>query len=282
MKPPLLALWLLERFGARYRNEALTGDFIEEFRARRSRTWIWIQVLRAIASRVGSLAPLAGSFWREYRVALAFLLLMTGFRSAWADWVYVPTGSMNPTVLEGDRLLIDKHAFGLRVPFSLVHLTQGETPRRGDIVTLDSPADGTLLIKRVVAVPGDVVALDHEHLVVNGVPAGYEPGDSRELRELVAATRRADPEVLRESGAVPTHDILLLPRRWAPATYGPIVVPEGMYFVLGDNRDDSADSRYIGFVPRRNIIGRATRILFSLDPDRHALPRAGRLFQPLR
>ena len=111
MKPPLLALWLLERFGARYRNEALAGDFIEEFRARGSRTWLWIQVLRAVASRLGSLTWRAGSFWREYRAALAFLLLMMGFRSAWADWVYVPTGSMNPTVLEGDRLLIDKHAF---------------------------------------------------------------------------------------------------------------------------------------------------------------------------
>ena len=282
MRPPLLAVWLLERFGARYRNEALAGDFIEEFRARRSRTWIWIQVLCAIASRVASLASRAGSFWREYRAALALLLLMMGFRSAWADWVYVPTGSMNPTVLEGDRLLVDKHAYGLRIPFSRVHLTQGDNPRRGDIVTLDSPADGTVLLKRVIAVPGDVVALDHEHLIVNDVPAGYAPGDSRELRELVAATRRSDPIVLRESGAVPAHDILLLPGRWVPATYGPIVIPDGMYFVLGDNRDNSADSRYIGFVPRRDIIGRATRILFSLDPDRHALPRAGRLLEPLR
>jgi signal peptidase I len=282
VKPPLLALWLLERFGTRYRNEALAGDFIEEFRARRSRTWVWIQVLRAIASRVGSLAPRAGSLWREYRAALAFLLLMTGFRSAWADWVYVPSGSMNPTVLEGDRLLIDKHAYGLRIPFSLVHITQGENPRRGDIVTLDSPADGTLLIKRVVAVPGDIVALDHEHLIVNGVAAEYEPSDSRELRELVAATRTSRPEVLREAGLGRAHDILLLRGRLAPATFGPLAVPEGMYFVLGDNRDDSADSRYIGFVPRRNIVGRATRILFSLDPDQHGLPRAGRLLEPLR
>ena len=69
---------------------------------------------------------------REYRSLLLFLILMCGFRSAWADWVYVPTGSMNPTILEGDRLLVDKHVYGLRVPFSLVHLTAGEDPARGD------------------------------------------------------------------------------------------------------------------------------------------------------
>lgn len=228
------------------------------------------------------LPRVALKYWREYRAVLAFLLLLTGFRSAWADWVYVPTGSMNPTVLEGDRLLIDKHGYGLRVPFTLIHLTQGEGPRRGDIVTLHSPADGTLLLKRVVGVPGDTVALDDDHLIVNGVRAEYEPGDSAELRELVAATRRSDPEVLREFGASASHDILLLPGRSALRTFGPVLVPRGMYLVLGDNRDNSDDSRYIGFVPRRNIVGRATRILFSLDPDRHDLPRSGRLLERLR
>ena len=82
--------------------------------------------------------------------ALAFIILMLGFRSAWADWVYVPTGSMNPTIIEGDRLLVDKHVYGLRIPFTLIRLTRGEDPRRGDIVTFDSPADGKLLVKRVI------------------------------------------------------------------------------------------------------------------------------------
>ncbi|MGH8220600.1 MAG: signal peptidase I [Steroidobacteraceae bacterium] len=280
MKPPRVALWLLRRFGARYRNEALAGDLIEEYRARESRIWVWVQVLRVIASCAGPRR--LSKYWHEYRAILGFLLLMAGFRSAWADWVYVPTGSMNPTVLEGDRLLIDKHVYGLRVPFTLVHLTPGDEPRRGDIVTLDSPADGTLLLKRVVAVPGDTVALEDDHLIVNGVSAEYGPGNPRELRELVAATRRSAPEVFRETGEGPAHDILRLPGRWAPSTYGPVVVPKEMYFVLGDNRDNSEDSRYIGFVPRRDIIGRAIRILFSLDPDRHDLPRAGRLLEPLR
>lgn len=92
--------------------------------------------------------------WREYRTYLLFLGLMLCFRSAWADWVTVPTGSMNPTVLEGDRLLIDKHVFGLRIPFTLTHLTTGDNPARGDIVVFDSPADGISLVKRVAGLPG--------------------------------------------------------------------------------------------------------------------------------
>jgi signal peptidase I len=220
-------------------------------------------------------------YWHEYRGLAAFLVLMLGFRSAWADWVYVPSGSMNPTIIEGDRLLVDKHVFGLRVPFTLVHLTRGEDPRRGDIIVFDSPADGTSLVKRVIAVPGDTVALHSEQLIVNGAPARYASGDMRDLRELLHETQAAHPTVLRESGDGPTHDILLLPDRWAPATYGPLVVPGGMYFVLGDNRDNSADSRYIGLVPRRNIVGRATRVVVSLNPERYYLPRPGRLLESL-
>lgn len=220
-------------------------------------------------------------YWREYRGVAVFLLLMLGFRSAWADWVYVPSGSMNPTILEGDRLLVDKHIYGLRVPFTLVHITRGEDPRRGDIVVFDSPVNGTSLVKRVIAIPGDTVSLEDERLIVNGTPAEYASGDARALRSLLRATRADHPRVLEESGDGPAHDILLLPDRWAPSTYGPIVVPQGMYFVLGDNRDNSADSRYIGLVPRRNIVGRATRVIVSLDPERYYLPRAGRLFHSL-
>src|SRR5687767_5035570 len=97
--------------------------------------------------------------WREYRSFIAFAFLMLAFRSAWADWVHVPTGSMNPTILEGDRLLVDKHVFGVRIPWTLVRITQGRDPTRGEIVVFDSPADGISLVNRVVAVPGDMISL---------------------------------------------------------------------------------------------------------------------------
>ena len=150
---------------------------------------------------------------------------MFGFRSAWADWVYVPSGSMNPTILEGDRLLIDKHIYGLRVPISLTHLTNGENPARGDIIVFDSPRNGTSLVKGLIAIPGDTVALHGEQLIVNGVVSQYVAGNRSELRALLTATRAHDPTVLRESGLGPAHDILLLPDRRHSDLLGPVTVP---------------------------------------------------------
>jgi signal peptidase I len=222
-----------------------------------------------------------GGIWREYRGFLVFIFLMFVFRSAWADWVNVPTGSMNPTILEGDRLLVDKHVYGLRLPWTLVRLTSGADPVAGDIIVFDSPVDGTSLVKRVVAVPGDVVAMDEAGLIVNGIRARYAEGDSARLRGLLTETVARRPQVLREAGLGPEHDILLLPVANPHGVFEPVQVPDGMYFVLGDNRNNSADSRYIGFVPRQNIVGRATRVAFSLNPDRYFTPRDGRFLAPL-
>ena len=219
--------------------------------------------------------------WREYREIALFLLLMVGFRSAWADWMTVPTGSMNPTILEGDRILVDKHVFGLRIPLTLTRLTPGADPARGDVVVFESPADGKALVKRVVGIPGDTLELDGETLVLNGRPSSYRPGDLRHLQQLLSTTAAQRPSVLTEKGAGVEHEILLLPARVSREVFGPVTVPAGMYFMLGDNRDNSADSRYIGFVPRRNIVGRATRVVVSFNPERYWVPRSNRLFIPL-
>ena len=222
------------------------------------------------------------AWWRAYRSTLLFLCLMLGFRSAWADWVTVPTGSMNPTILEGDRLLVDKHVFGLRIPFTRVHLTTGEDPVRGDIVVFDSPVDGTSLVKRVIGVPGDLVALEGDRLTVNGRTAHYSIGDIKGVRGLLAATASEHPLLLREAGlAGRPHDVMILPGRPARRSLASFVVPEGTYFMMGDNRDNSADSRYFGCVPRRDIIGRATRVVVSLNPDKHYAPRPDRFLLPL-
>src|SRR5262245_38263060 len=90
---------------------------------------------------------------RRYRATFLFLPLMFMCRSAWADWMTVPRGSMNPTIIEGDRSLVDKHVFGLRLPWTLIRLTDGRDPQRGEIVVFDPPNEGPTLVKRVAGVP---------------------------------------------------------------------------------------------------------------------------------
>src|SRR5271170_4889031 len=102
--------------------------------------------------------------WHEYRGFAAFIVLMLVFRSALADWNSVPTGSMKPTILEGDRIFVNKLAYDLKVPFTTWHLAEWANPKRGDIVVFYSPEDGTRLVKRVVGLPGDVVELRNEQL----------------------------------------------------------------------------------------------------------------------
>jgi signal peptidase I len=219
--------------------------------------------------------------WRENCGLFLFFFLMLVFRSAWADWVTVPTGSMNPTIIEGDRLLVDKHVFGLRLPWTLVRLTDGRDPQRGEIVVFDSPVDGTSLVKRCVGLPGDIIAMDEHGLRINGEYADYAWGDQELASTLLASARMREPAVLTESGVLPEHSVLRLRDAALREQFGPVRVPEDMYFMLGDNRDNSHDSRYIGFVPRRNIVGLTSRVAISFNPENYYLPRRDRWAKPL-
>jgi signal peptidase I len=212
---------------------------------------------------------------------LLFLGLMLCFRSAIADWMYVPTGSMNPTIVEGDRILVDKAAYGLRVPFTNVRLMRGGDPQRGDIVIFPSPKDGTTLVKRVVGLPGDTLSMRDERLFINGAPLDYASTQAGADGELPIATRGEQREYFTETLGDAMHSIMVLPRRGAMRTFGPVTVPQGQYFMMGDSRDNSEDSRYFGFVPRATIVGRAHRVAYSLDADRWYKPRGDRFFSPL-
>lgn len=221
-------------------------------------------------------------YWREWRSFIVFVGLMLVFRSAVADWMVVPTGSMNPTIMEGDRIFVEKMHYGLRVPFTTVRLTAGAAPQRGEIVVFTSPADGKVLVKRLIGLPGDVVSLRDDRLVVDGAPADYSALRGVFDTEMVAEFREAAHRVSRERVAGIDHAMMLLPGRPAERDFGPVTVPAGQYLMLGDNRDDSADSRYIGFVPRRLLLGRATRVVVSLNPDDYDLPRLDRSFAALQ
>ena len=102
---------------------------------------------------------------------LLVVLLVTSFRSAIADWNIVPSGSMNPTIVEGDRIFVNKLAFGLRVPYTSVHLAQWAEPQRGDVIVFHSPTDGTRMVKRVVGLPGERVSMVNNLIYIDGQPA---------------------------------------------------------------------------------------------------------------
>src|ERR1700758_2878037 len=111
---------------------------------------------------------------QELKPLLITALVLFAVRSAIADWNDVPTGSMKPTIMEGDRVFVNKLAYDLKVPFTQWHLAEWDNPRRGEIVVFFSPADGKRLVKRVIGLPGDVIELRHEQLIVNNQPIAYE------------------------------------------------------------------------------------------------------------
>jgi signal peptidase I len=213
---------------------------------------------------------------------LIFFALMMVFRSALADWMVVPSGSMNPTIVEGDRILVDKQAYGLRIPFTTTRLTKGNDPQRGDIAIFASPKDGsTTLVKRIVGLPGDTVEMRDEQLLINGVAIGYAPASDVADADLPRTTRTLDHRYATEKLAERPHSIMVLPQRSAMRSFGPTTVPQGQYLFLGDSRDNSEDSRYIGFAPRDSIVGRAFKVAYSLDSDRWYWPRGDRFLAPL-
>jgi len=216
---------------------------------------------------------------REHRGTLLFLGLMLVFRSSYADWMVVPTGSMNPTIVEGDRILVDKHVYGWRIPFTTTRLTGGADPQRGDIAVFYSPIDGTRLVKRIIGIPGDIIEMKDEVLLINGQAQQYS--DDMIHSELLTETLQQAPQFLAEQLGTTHHAVMFLPQRPALRNFGPIKVSDDHYLMLGDNRDNSADSRYIGLVPRDSIVGKATKVIASLNPDNFHLPRTNRYWQAL-
>jgi signal peptidase I len=216
--------------------------------------------------------------WQEWRGFTLFVAVMLVFRSAVADWNQVPSGSMLPSILVGDRIVVDKLAYDLRLPFTLMRLATWRAPDRGDVVTFTSPEDGRLLVKRVAAVPGDEVSMHHNRLTINGVSARYE----RVPEAQAPLPLRSGYGLYRESILGSERFVMLRigTARFA-SSFGTARVPEGSYLMLGDNRDDSRDSRDIGFVPRRNILGQARAVAFSLDYDNYYAPRLDRFLTSL-
>ena len=220
--------------------------------------------------------------WRDWlRSAILLVLLITALRSAIADWNDVPTGSMKPTIVEGDRILVNKLAYDLKVPYTRWRLARWSDPARGDIVVLLSPGDGTRLVKRVVGLPGDEIAMDRNRLIVNGKPVGYRPcGSELAAADVPPSVTSGRIVAVEELDASP-HPVMLTPHSLSVQSFGPMTIPWERFFVMGDNRDESFDSRHFGFVERRLILGRAVAVAASVDPENYFLPRWRRFFQAL-
>lgn len=213
-------------------------------------------------------------FLRNNRGLIVFMLCLGLFRTAIADWNPVPTGSMRPTILEGDVVLVNRLAYDLKIPLTDISLARLGEPERGDIVTFSSPKDGTRLIKRIIGLPGDRIELRNNVLSVNGKPADY--ADIQWVSEDAGDGRFVQASRWSETLAGQSHAVQFLPHALARADFGPVIVPENSYFMMGDNRDNSEDSRYIGFVPRELLIGRAGHILVSADIKHDWKPRLER------
>src|SRR5580658_2638822 len=123
---------------------------------------------------------------KEAKPLLVMVFVMLVFRSAIADWNDVPTGSMKPTIIEGDRVFVNKLAYDLKVPFTTWHIAEWDTPKRGDVVVFFSPADEVRLVKRVVGLPGDQIELRDNQLIVNGKAVDYESLPKKVVAELPA------------------------------------------------------------------------------------------------
>jgi signal peptidase I len=219
------------------------------------------------------------NWMRDNKGFFAFLLLFGVFRTAIADWNPIPSGSMRPGLLEGDVVFVNRLAFNLKVPLTDVVLATTGQPRRGDVVTFSSPADGTRLIKRIMAVPGDVVEMRDEKLIINGQAATYT--QLEQVIEPIGAGRFTRGQRYDERLGAQLQRIQVLPELVARRDFAPMTIPPDQYLMLGDNRDNSADSRYIGLVPRHLLIGRAVRVLVSADIDGNWMPRGERFGMPL-
>lgn len=221
------------------------------------------------------------NFWQEFKTLIIFLIIMILFRSAIADWNQVPTGSMKPTILEGDRVVVNKLAYDLKIPFTSWEVQRWADPTPGEIVTFYSPRDDKLLIKRVIGAPGDIISMRNNQVFINNEPADYGQLDLEIIQQLDLYQRNHHAFFFEHIGES-RHPVMLRPSE--PNHYnsfGPIEVPEDYYLMLGDNRDNSADSRAIGLVPREKITGRAHTIAFSVDYEAYYLPRLDRFVRPL-
>jgi signal peptidase I len=190
---------------------------------------------------------------REYIEAILLAIVIAFFIRTFVIQAYkIPSGSMKPTLLIGDHILVSKFNYGIRLPLVRSTLIPVGTPRRGDIVVFIYPEDRSKdFIKRLIGLPGDTIEIRNKNILLNGLPW--------------SDTRGVYVDTLIIPGSVQPRD-----------NFGPVTVPEGSLFVMGDNRDESYDSRFWGFVPMKDVLGKALIIYWSWNQENNGV-RLGRI-----
>jgi signal peptidase I len=190
---------------------------------------------------------------REYIEAILLAIVIAFFIRTFVIQAYkIPSGSMKPTLLIGDHILVSKFNYGIRVPLVRSTLIPVGTPKRGDIVVFIYPEDRSKdFIKRLIGLPGDTIEIRNKNILLNGLPW--------------SDTRGVYVDSLIIPGSVQPRD-----------NFGPVTVPEDSLFVMGDNRDESYDSRFWGFVPMKDVLGKALIIYWSWNQENNGV-RLGRI-----
>jgi signal peptidase I len=277
-------VWAAERFALRRRREAAAAEIAAQARVNYGGDEARVREAYERAAQP--------PWWIEYPVSFfPVILVVFVLRSFLFEPFKIPSGSMIPTLLVGDFIVVNKYTYGIRLPVINVKVFGVGSPQHGDVMVFRYPEDPSLdYIKRVVGLPGDRLEYRDRQLILNGVPVPQqEAGEFSYVEgglQFITAQRR------RERLGATEHEILvqldLPPIQLGGVRAFPLrelchynergfvcTVPPGHYFTMGDNRDASSDSRYWGFVPDRNIVGRAVMIWWNFD----AMSRIGTRIQ---
>ena len=211
-------------------------------------------------------------FFKEAKSLSLIVVLVLGFRSVFFEPFKIPSGSMIPTLLIGDFILVNKFSYGFKVPFSdwftdPVYITGPDRPKRGDVIVFKYPKDHSFnYIKRVIGLPGDTVEVVDKRVYVNGEPIKAVKFDGKEIMaDMDESYKRYDFSFFKSQTGDHTHAVQIHDDNAFMSHHPRLKVPKNSYFVMGDNRDFSSDSRAWGFVPFENIKGKALLVWFSFS-----------------